>query len=240
MTSVMVRFLHWVGFDVEGTVPTTAVGDDELPPDNALRLPAPSSETTHALAFLAHDMFGRIIEKAIFWRNVRSDETTVVLELGPGEQLRESDIQRSLEDPEIRLEPLYAAACGSSSKPPPPKPQLYFGPGFEERLEMELEEMVESLTEEEVREREEEARFFAQLAAAPSKHAIDAASSSPKSNADGSEHRKDAKDVERSGDKGDAVAQSETEKGNGQEGARNLRRRHSYPQAGATASKRKR
>jgi hypothetical protein len=237
MTSVMVRFLHWVGFDVEGTVRDAAADGDEgeSPSGPALRLPAPSSETTHALAFLAHDFFGRIVEKAVFWRNVRSDETRVVLELGPGEQLRESDIQRALEDPEIRLEPMYAAAPSSSKPPPPSKPQLYFGPGFEDRLEMELEEMVEALTEEEMKEREEEERYFAQLAAAPSKHAIDAASSGPQSNADGadSELGHDSKGTEGSGGEDDAVAQKESA------GSGRRRTRHS-PQAGAAASRKKR
>jgi hypothetical protein len=169
MSSVMVRFLHWLGFDIDGTV---ADADEESPSNNApLRLAAPSAETTHALAFLAHDFFGRIVEKAIFWRNVRSDETRVVIELRPGEQLQGSDIERALKDPEIRLEPLYASKGKSDSHAP--KPQLYFGPGFEERLEMELEEMVESLTEEERKEREEEERFFAQLAAPPSLERFD-------------------------------------------------------------------
>jgi hypothetical protein len=43
-----VRFLHWVGFD-----PAT-----ELPP--------PDEETAEALAFLAYDVFGRIIEVGEF------------------------------------------------------------------------------------------------------------------------------------------------------------------------------
>jgi hypothetical protein len=38
-------FLHWVGFD-----PTSA-------------LSPPNEETTQALAFLAHDFFGKIVEK---------------------------------------------------------------------------------------------------------------------------------------------------------------------------------
>jgi hypothetical protein len=213
MSSVMVRFLHWLGFDIDGTV---AAGDEESSNSSALRLAAPSAETTHALAFLAHDFFGRIVEKAIFWRNVTSDETKVVIELGPGEQLRESDIERALEDPEIRLEPLYASKNKSNSQAP--KPQLYFGPGFEERLEMELEEMVESLTEEELKEREEEERFFAQLAAAPT---VDRCDSS------GLIDTKATEDEEGNGDKSGDTAVSKQESKDARQAATPSRKRKS-------------
>lgn len=152
MAIVMVRFLHWVGFDVDGVVPSHGA---------EMRLPAPNADTTQVLAFLAHDFFGRIVEKAIFWRNVQDDETKVLLELPENEQLQDSDIARALEDPEVRLTSLYAARNDGASAPS--KPQLYFGPGFEERLEMELEEFAEPPTEDEVRARQEEDILFAHL-----------------------------------------------------------------------------
>lgn len=45
MTATSVRFLHWVGFDPK------------------LGLPPPNEEVTEALAFLAYDFMGRIVEK---------------------------------------------------------------------------------------------------------------------------------------------------------------------------------
>ena len=48
MSATSVRFLHWVGFD-----PRTA-------------LPPPTDEVTEALAFLAYDFMGRIVEKVYF------------------------------------------------------------------------------------------------------------------------------------------------------------------------------
>ena len=44
MTVTSIRFLHWLGFD---------------PPN----IKPPNDETTQALAFLGHDMMGRIVEK---------------------------------------------------------------------------------------------------------------------------------------------------------------------------------
>jgi len=126
MPAVHVRFLHWVGFD-----PSSA-------------LPPPNEETTSALGFLGYDFFGRIVEKAIFLRNLAKlkgnclqvDEREVPLELEEGEQLETSDIERAMQDSDIRPVPLYGAVKKKL------EPQLYFGPGFEERLEMELEEYV--------------------------------------------------------------------------------------------------
>ena len=58
-------------------------------------------------------------------------------------------------------------------------PQLYFGPGFEDRLEMELEEMLwssntntkgasyDELQENEIQTRQQEAEFFEELAKPP-------------------------------------------------------------------------
>jgi hypothetical protein len=129
MSAVQVRFLHWIGFD-----PSSA-------------LPPPNEETTACLGFLGYDFFGRIVEKAIFLRNldkmravggdVEVDEREVPLEMQEGEQLEASDIERAMEDPDIKPVPLYGASQDNDKKR---GPHLYFGPGFEDRLEMELEE----------------------------------------------------------------------------------------------------
>jgi hypothetical protein len=109
MSPVTIRFLHWVGFE----------------PDSWL--PPPKEAVTHALAFLGYDFVGKITEKAIA---LRSNEREL-LELQPGESLTAADIAQALEDSDIKPVPL----CGSQNLP---GPQLYFGPGFEHRLEMEL------------------------------------------------------------------------------------------------------
>lgn len=132
MSATQVRFLHWIGFD----------------PQSAL--PPPNDATAAALGFLGYDFFGRIVEKAIFLRNLAAlkadcangesvDERTVPMELSSGEQLQPSDIERAMEDSDILPVPLYGA---SQDEKKMVKPQLYFGPGFEDRLEMELEEYV--------------------------------------------------------------------------------------------------
>ena len=60
-----------------------------------------------------------------------------ILELSGGDQLEADDIKRSLA--EVNLNSLYSSKeidLGNSSK----IAQLYFGPGFEQRLELELDE----------------------------------------------------------------------------------------------------
>ena len=58
-----------------------------------------------------------------------------MLELKPTEQLEPEDIQKALEDASVRPVSLYGSV-GSLQ----PGTQLYFGPGFENRLEVEMEE----------------------------------------------------------------------------------------------------
>jgi hypothetical protein len=170
-----VRFLHWIGFDPAG--------------DDATKLAPPSLETTRALAFLAHDFFGRIVEKAIELRvDVRHDSTSsAFLELPAttGVQLQPLDVERAMQDVDIRPVPLYGKGTnedgGGCFKP---GPQLYFGPGFEHRLEMELEEFMKeaggrsstaavagckknggrNLSQEDLRIQKEEEELFARLA----------------------------------------------------------------------------
>lgn len=160
MSATAVRFLHWVGFE-----PASA-------------LPPPNEDVTFALAFLGYDFFGRIVEKAIFLRNVEKqtlsgkeiNEAAVLLELDPGEQLEENDICRAMEDPDIKPVPLYSSATNKKLGP-----MLYFGPGFENRLEMEMDEMIWSskkLSDDELKIRQEEDKLFAQLAKPPKEDGI--------------------------------------------------------------------
>ena len=112
-----VRFLHWLGFDPPNLYP-------------------PDEETTQALAFLAYDRFGRIVEKAIFLRNEKEDQAQSLWELPPGEQLSTQDIERALQDPDIKPATVYGTEDTKDSS----SIQLYFGPGWEDRLELEMEE----------------------------------------------------------------------------------------------------
>lgn len=159
-----VQFLHWVGFDPSSS------------------LPPPNNDTTEALAFLAYDFMGKIVEKvkaikfssiyqicnhlinaliltltfcakslilmlfqAIFLRwlkqNKRKENSKnwqMILELEGHEQLTKKDIENSLNDSTVTSKPLYNAsrsALGDAGFA-----QLYFGPGFEERVEMEMEQ----------------------------------------------------------------------------------------------------
>ena len=171
MSASAVRFLHWVGFD-----PTSPV------------LPPPTDDVTAALAFLAYDFFGRIVEKAIFLRNCQRQRSTGVeinegeisnYELDPGEQLSEQDIQLAMKDPDVEPVPMYSV---ESKKNRSFGPQLYFGPGFEDRLEMEMDEMLwdmnhakkvnEKLSKEELLIRQQEDELFAQLAKPPTQDGI--------------------------------------------------------------------
>lgn len=127
-----VQFLHWIGFDHRSA------------------LPPPDEKTTEALAFLGYDFLGKIVEKSIFLRclekreqsrmskhNDRTD-ANMILELEEGEQLSKEDIERALNDSTVGAKPLYCATNSALEKGS--YVQLYFGPGFEDRIEMELEQ----------------------------------------------------------------------------------------------------
>jgi hypothetical protein len=124
MSAVSVRFLHWLGFD---------------PPEK----PPPDADTTQVLGFLGYDRMGRIVEKAVHLRNAKRNkdgENPLDLrlrKLPEGEQLTKEDIQEALEDPDVKPESLFRLERQSHGLP---NTQLYFGPGFEQRLELELEE----------------------------------------------------------------------------------------------------
>ena len=155
-----VVFLHWIGFDQRSA------------------LSPPNEETTQALGFLAYDFFGKIVEKAV---SLRLESTSSkgrkrkllgseepILELSGGDQLGADDISRSLA--EVNLNPLYSSTeveLGNSSK----IAQLYFGPGFEDRLELELEEIFgrkkKKLKVEELERRKDEETLFSSIASPP-------------------------------------------------------------------------
>jgi hypothetical protein len=83
-----------------------------------------------------------------------------------------------MEDPDIKPVPLYSGESKKRSF----GPQLYFGPGFEDRLEMEMEEMLwdmnhakkanEKLSEEDLLIRQQEDEFFAKLAQPPTQDGV--------------------------------------------------------------------
>jgi hypothetical protein len=152
MSATSVRFLHWVGFD----------------PRSALA--PPNDEVTEALAFLAYDFMGRIVEKAIYLKNIAANNNNnnkignVLLELRDGQQLDAEDIEKAIHDSTIRPVPLY------SSLDKPVAAQLYFGPGFEDRLEMEMEELASKrkrLSPQELEIRKQEDELFRKLEAPP-------------------------------------------------------------------------
>mmetsp|Transcript_46790 Transcript_46790/g.53101 ORF Transcript_46790/g.53101 Transcript_46790/m.53101 type:complete len:684 (-) Transcript_46790:279-2330(-) len=155
MSGRSVRFLHWLGFDPPNLYP-------------------PDDDTTQALAFLAYDRLGRIIEKAIFLRNDETNDCSFsnrsFWELPRGKQLTLEDIERALQDPDIKPATIYGTEdlTGSSSI------QLYFGPGWEDRLELEMEEMIASakgtdhhISEDERMVRNHEMDLLAKISAPP-------------------------------------------------------------------------
>jgi hypothetical protein len=114
--------------------------------------------------------------QAIFLRNMKRlkeqrgeiDETTVLWAMQRGEQLLPADIEKAMKDSDIRPIPLHSLEHTDQLSV-----QLYFGPGFEDRLELEMEEMIaggkkQTLSEEERRIRCEEATLFDKLSKPPS------------------------------------------------------------------------
>ena len=65
------------------------------------------------------------------------ENPSILWELKDKEQLTQKDIEKALQDPEIQPKPLVQRNTDATSKP---ALQRYFGPGFEERLELEMEE----------------------------------------------------------------------------------------------------
>jgi hypothetical protein len=170
LTLPAIRFLHWCGFDPES--PT---------------LPPPNEDTVDALAFLGYDFVGRVVEKAIAIRKYGDNNNNKnkvprqeqLLELDDNQQLTAHDIALAME--QLNPVPLYSSSSSSnnngSSNSSGGAPAglirgvkahpLYFGPGFENRLEMEIEEFMidRQLSPEEEQLRQQEDEFFANLAA---------------------------------------------------------------------------
>ena len=154
MSAITVKFLHWVGFDPKS----------ELPP--------PNDETTEALGFLGYDFMGRIIEKAIQLRLSDLDGYGNLPEMPRNEQLKLDDVVRAINDSSIRRIPLLPEVESATKRQVPA--QLYFGPGFERRVEMEMDELLQEscrkrrrLTDVELQERKKEDELFAKLAKPP-------------------------------------------------------------------------
>ena len=137
-----IRFLHWCGFDPNSS------------------LPPPNEDTIDALAFLGYDFVGRIVEKAISIRKYGEKDAVEVLELDINEQLKEEDITKAME--KLKPVPLYTSEPNVNGVKAHP---LYFGPGFEQRLEMEIEEfmMDKKLSPEEQDLRRQEDEMFTNL-----------------------------------------------------------------------------
>jgi len=152
-------FLHWIGFD----------------PRSALS--PPNEETTQALGFLAYDFFGKIVEKAVALRlgeqaskkcgkKSFSCNSTDLPELSSGDQLERRNIEQAVA--EVDLNSLHSstdADLGKSAK----ITQLYFGPGFEDRLELEMDEIFgfKEKDSEEMKTRQEEEHLFSEIPAVP-------------------------------------------------------------------------
>mmetsp|Transcript_27464 Transcript_27464/g.63558 ORF Transcript_27464/g.63558 Transcript_27464/m.63558 type:complete len:529 (+) Transcript_27464:508-2094(+) len=178
-----VRFLHWMGVSPyatadDGSNNNNNNGDDsattakqkqqQLDAHHQSNLSPPDPSTTHALAFLAHDFFGRIVEKAIAVHKERQKQEGAnnrdtaaakkktkdpsqegsddgIQELQEHEQLTEQDVKQALEHPELQPTSLFAHhgdQKNSNSQSASSLAQLYFGPGFEDRVEMEMEELL--------------------------------------------------------------------------------------------------
>ena len=128
------RFLHWLGFDPGSS------------------LPPPGQEVANALAFLAHDCVGRIVESSI----------TLLLESQPGVDPGEAKyldvpkgFQLRLEDIENACKSTHMFACPlNSGGLRQKKYTLYTGPGCEDRLEAEVEQLAAEAEESEIKDSE--------------------------------------------------------------------------------------
>lgn len=127
MASTYLKFLLWCGFDPQSSVPP------------------PNEPTTEALAFLAYNFLGRVVEHAIRLRNeTRKQRTGGVVEVPRGEQLEAVDIENAMKDPRVRQARIFDDDPDDDDPGNGVGTQLYFGPGFETRLELELEAMVDA------------------------------------------------------------------------------------------------
>lgn len=164
MSAVSVRFLHWTGFSPNS------------------RLPPPDDETTQLLAFLGYDFFGRIVEKAILLGKTAAETTKINddiaasssrgVELDDGEQLTVEDIALSMKEADVKPVSIFSAESNKKNGGGVGM-QLYFGPGFEDRLELELEEAlaepacIEKEAQEDQQKRAADDELFSSLEKAP-------------------------------------------------------------------------
>ena len=91
---------------------------------------------------------GKIVEKAIFLKYLKMREheringtlnnADLILELGNNDQLTKEDVELALSDSTVVPKPLYNSA--DSALNPIDGAQIYCGPGFEERIEVEMEQ----------------------------------------------------------------------------------------------------
>jgi len=94
-------------------------------------------------------------------------------ELPPGQQLTKEDIDWALDDPDIKPRALHSTNENNAVPPA----QLYFGPGFEERLELEMDEYVtrlvgatqseRELSSQELKAREEDSSLLSKMSRQP-------------------------------------------------------------------------
>lgn len=141
-----VQFLYWIGFD-----PRSAL----TPPNESL---------TQFLAFLGYDLMGRIVERAIEVRYPGKDFRTIS-NIPKGDQLSVQDVRHVLSFGEFGSQKLATVSTSTGSENY--KPQLYFGEGFEDNLEVELEQLsgaIKKNTEKEVQVAESENLLFASIA----------------------------------------------------------------------------
>jgi len=100
-----------------------------------------------------------------------TDDQKLVLQLDASEQLTKEDIDVAMKDSTLMAKPLYNAC--NSVLDGGEAAQLYFGPGFEERIEMEMDQLVmgqkkgANLSNEEKRVRVEEEEMFDELKKPP-------------------------------------------------------------------------
>ena len=122
MAPIYLKFLLWCGLDPQSSIPP------------------PNEPTTEALGFLAYNFLGRVVENAIRLRNEARKLKTGVVEVPKGDQLEVADIENAMKDKGVNPAPVFETSVVDGSVQL--GTQLYFGPGFENRLEMELEAMV--------------------------------------------------------------------------------------------------
>lgn len=98
----------------------------------------------------------------------QSRSNSPLLELTGGDQLEKENVEKAIA--EVKLNSLYSSSNVDLGKAADIT-QLYFGPGFEDRLELEMDELFgskeKSLSKEEMEARKEEEHLFSELPEVP-------------------------------------------------------------------------